>query len=371
MSLPQKCEHSWYKKLLNMLPDSDRLRLVSNSGPTQKWVTALPLAWKNWNLTSREWLIAARRRLGLDIRSKRTRCSNCRFHEIGLKGDHALRCSGKVGTKMRHDALKILIARAFKQAGFEVKMEQSGGLLDKSRPADVEVEDWVVVSNWRENRALSIDVSIIDPTGDSYSEKLRSDGVGAAATGYANRKRRIYRDIKGEFSPFVIEAQGGFGLEAKRLVRELERRRKERECVPNLRHPQTCQSLGEINLVTAIGFELVRRNVRMILDRSPEDEPLIPSERTKIRLEMSRSKKRVEQREKGAYELESDLLSAEGALVSDALLCKKSTASTLNILKERGSEAGSPENQPLLSGINFKHSGKVDVDMGEGDDTLS
>ena len=50
------------------------------------------------------------------------------------------------------------------------------------------------------------------------------------------------------------------------------------------------QSLGEINLVTAIGFELVRRNVRMILDRSPEDEPLIPSERTKIRIEMLRKK---------------------------------------------------------------------------------
>ena len=127
-------------------------------------MTALPLAYKNWNLTSREWLIAASRRLGLEVRSKRTRCSNCRYHEIGLKGDHALRCSGKVGSKMRHDALKILLARAFKQAGFRVKTEQSGGLLDRRRPADVEVEDWVTVSNLEENRALSMDVTIIDPT---------------------------------------------------------------------------------------------------------------------------------------------------------------------------------------------------------------
>ena len=58
--------------------------------------------------------------LGLDVPTKKTRCSNCRFHEIGLKGDHALRCSGKVGSKMRHDALKVLLARAFKQAGFVV-----------------------------------------------------------------------------------------------------------------------------------------------------------------------------------------------------------------------------------------------------------
>ena len=47
------------------------------------------------------------------------------------------------------------------------------------------------------------------------------------------------------------------------------------------------QSLGDINLVTAIGFELVRRNVRMIVDRSPENEPLIPTEKTKIRMEIA------------------------------------------------------------------------------------
>ena len=97
MSLAQQCEHSWYLRLLKSLGDRDRLRLIANSGPTQTWVTALPLAFKNWNLSSREWLIGARRRLGLDVRAKRTRCTNCRYFEIGLKGDHALRCSGKMG----------------------------------------------------------------------------------------------------------------------------------------------------------------------------------------------------------------------------------------------------------------------------------
>ena len=43
-------------------------------------------------------------------------------------------------------------------------------------------------------------------------------------------------------------------------------------------------------MVTAIGFELVRRNARMIIDRTPDDEPLIPCERTKIRLKMMRKK---------------------------------------------------------------------------------
>ena len=67
MSLAQQCEYACYQKLLKSLSENDRLRLISNSGPTQNWVTALPLSWKNWNLTSREWLIAARRCQGLDV----------------------------------------------------------------------------------------------------------------------------------------------------------------------------------------------------------------------------------------------------------------------------------------------------------------
>ena len=177
-------------------------------------------------------MIGARRRLRLAVRLRRTRCTYCRFSEIGLKGDHALRYSGKMGLTMRHDAIKFVVARAFKQAGFEVSMEQGGGLLDKRRPGDVQVDDWVVVNNWRNNTTLSIDVAVIDPTGDSHSGALRNDGVGAAATQYETRKLNIYEDMKSAFVPFVLEAQGGFGSSAKKLVRELEKRRNERQCLP-------------------------------------------------------------------------------------------------------------------------------------------
>ena len=51
MSLAQQCEYAWYQKLLKSLSDNDRKRLLSNSGPTQTWVTALPLLCKNWNLS--------------------------------------------------------------------------------------------------------------------------------------------------------------------------------------------------------------------------------------------------------------------------------------------------------------------------------
>ena len=90
-------------------------------------------------------------------------------------------------------------------------MERNEGLHDKRRPADVEIEDWLVVSNWTDSKSLCIDVTIIDPLGDSRSEALRSDGVGAAAAQYENHKCERYRDIEREFSPFVLEAHDGIG----------------------------------------------------------------------------------------------------------------------------------------------------------------
>ena len=73
-----------------------------------------------------------------------------------------------MGSKMGHDAIKVLVARAFRQAGFEVKMEHGGGLFDQRRPGDVEVEDWVVVNNWKNNASLSIDTAIMGPTAASH-----------------------------------------------------------------------------------------------------------------------------------------------------------------------------------------------------------
>ena len=293
MSLAQRCEWQWYQRISKDMTDNERTRLLANSGPTQSWVTSLPLGYKNYNLSSTEWLIGARRRLGLDLRTKRSRCPNCRYHEICRKGDHALRCSGKMGRIMRHDAIKNLLARAFKQSGFDVETETGGGLLDRRRPGDVEVHDWLLVRNWNLETSFCIDVAVIDATGDNHIDCLRKGGPGAAATKYESVKWKEYKDIKRKFVPFILEAQGGFGKEAKKLVKELWKRKRERECVPNTRIWNEDEPMANMELVKAIGFELVRRNARMIQDRTPKYETLIPAERTRIRFEILRSKERV------------------------------------------------------------------------------
>ena len=61
---------------------------------------------------------------------------------------NALRCPGKMGLTitMRHDEIKFVVAREFKQAGFELSIDMSGGLLEKRRPGDVQVDDWFVIN---------------------------------------------------------------------------------------------------------------------------------------------------------------------------------------------------------------------------------
>ena len=52
----------------------------------------------------------------------------------------------------------------------------------------------------REETTLSVDVAIIDSTGDCHLGVLRLDGVGAAASAYNARKWKKYSDFKGLFS---------------------------------------------------------------------------------------------------------------------------------------------------------------------------
>ena len=71
-------------------------------------------------------------------------------------------------TWLCHDSLKFLLVRVFKQTGFKSKMEHGGGLLDKRCPGNVEVENWVSANDLREETTLSLDVAIIDLTGDCH-----------------------------------------------------------------------------------------------------------------------------------------------------------------------------------------------------------
>ena len=66
-SLAQLCELSEQKRLSEMMSTKERLHIEAHSGQSHEWVTQTPLLFKKYNLTSPEWVAAARRRMRLNV----------------------------------------------------------------------------------------------------------------------------------------------------------------------------------------------------------------------------------------------------------------------------------------------------------------
>ena len=60
-SLAQLCELNEQKIISKLMSSRERLHIEAHSGQTHAWVTLLPLSFKKYNLSSPDWISAARR----------------------------------------------------------------------------------------------------------------------------------------------------------------------------------------------------------------------------------------------------------------------------------------------------------------------
>ena len=93
-SLAQVCELHEQKKVSKLMSLKERLNIEAHSGQNHAWVTVLPLSWKKYNLTSSDWVAAARRRVWLNVYSSHKHCMYCKRGWCDVKGDHATMCGG-------------------------------------------------------------------------------------------------------------------------------------------------------------------------------------------------------------------------------------------------------------------------------------
>ena len=110
--------------------------------------------------------------------------------------------------------------------GFKVLVEQGESIHDRTRPGDL------LVQNWKPGVDMYIDVSVIDPTGQSWRSSLLSEGVGEAVRLKEIEKREHYSEQfnllekRNLFCPFIVEAQGGVGKAALQLIRAMLKKKK-------------------------------------------------------------------------------------------------------------------------------------------------
>ena len=88
-----------------------------------------------------------------------------------------------------------------------------------------------MVWNWKPGVNMYIDVAVIDPTAQTWRDKLLLNGPGRAAFLKGQEKRDYYKnhfdlvDKIHEFSPFVLEAQGGVGETALKVIKAIKGKR--------------------------------------------------------------------------------------------------------------------------------------------------
>ena len=156
-SLAQLCELNEQKRVSKLMSLKERLHIEAHSGQNHEWVTLLPLSFKKYNLTSPDWVAAARRRLRLNVYSCQKHCVFCTGGWCDVKRDHTTICDSGTLKVLRHNNKPNFIAKAARDVGFRTDFEHGGGLGDHRKPGDV------IVYDWREGRHLLIDVAIIYP----------------------------------------------------------------------------------------------------------------------------------------------------------------------------------------------------------------
>ena len=135
----------------------------------------------------------------------------------------------------------------------------------------------MLVWNWEPGVNLYIDVSVIDPTGQEWRNDLIQNGAGRAAVLKGNEKRKYYKnhfnlvEKINEFAPFVIEAQGGVGTSALKIIKTILQKKKER----NLRSSKFVVEENEVmggDILKKILFESQRQMARTLLDKTTRED---------------------------------------------------------------------------------------------------
>ncbi|KAI5639573.1 hypothetical protein NE865_07939 [Phthorimaea operculella] len=189
------------------------------------WLQALPSPQLGTLLDNDTLRIAVALRLG---------CGVCEDHScpcgasVDSTGHHGLSCAKGAGRFPRHHALYEIIRRALVSANVPCVLEPPGLCrTDGKRP------DGLTLVPWDKGRSLLWDATCVSTFAASHLPKTTRE-AGSAAEFAAGQKHIKYAELERNylFVPFAVETGGPWGREAKKFVRELGRRLRDRGCDP-------------------------------------------------------------------------------------------------------------------------------------------
>ena len=198
-------------------------------------------------------------------------------------------CKGGASRILRHNEVRDIVGKAFKDIGYDIGYEHGGGLMDGRKPGDV------IVYNWKNRKHLLIDVAVTNPLAVSNHPHLIANGPGNTAKHWEGKKRKKYWDLDKmtyEFRPFIIETTGAFGPSALKLCK-LIAKKKNMKCYKGINNHAAnrddMETISHDPLLTSISITVQRNNAHMILERQPIQTRLIESGIERCRQEVART----------------------------------------------------------------------------------
>ena len=249
------------------------------------WLNALPIAGEGYSLTKREFFDAIALRYRWDLKRLPFNCSCSK--KASFEPDHAMNCLTGGFVHRRHDGVRDILAQTLNQVAYDVRIEPqlqplTGEVIDQRGNLDDEARTDIAARGfWAKGEMAHFDVKVFNPYAKSYLgsslDALFKQNESAKKREYGER---IVRIEHGSFTPVVLSAYGGFGVETNRFLAHLinkiaDKRDLERSYVANY-------------IRTKISFHLVRSQVLCIRGARKLYTPTIDVDESEVAQETAR-----------------------------------------------------------------------------------
>ena len=236
-----------------------RMNDIAQMKGASAWLTSLPLKEEGFVLNKREFFDALAFRYVWPLKRLPKNCACGRTFDM----EHALTCMKGGYVHRRHDRIRDLIAHVLKDVSPGVQTEPhleplngevlpAGSNIDNGARLDIVARDF-----WQLHEMAFVDIKVFNPIAKSYMRQNLDNVFSQHEKGKKKLyNQRVIQVEHGSFTPIVLSALGGFGLESSRFMANLFEkvsRKKDLE-----------KSVVSNYIRTKISFELVRSQVACV-----------------------------------------------------------------------------------------------------------
>ena len=190
------------------------------------WLSSLPSKEEGYSLTKREFFDAISLRYRWQLKRLPSKCS-CN-KKVAFEADHAMNCLTGGFIHKRHDGIRDIMAKAMKDVTYDVCIEPplqplsgenlpSGANVDEDARPDIKARGF-----WNKHEMAFFDVRIFNPFAKSYlNTKLETVFKQHEAEKKREYGEGVVRIEHGSFTPLVMSAYGGCGVETSKCISNL------------------------------------------------------------------------------------------------------------------------------------------------------